>query len=367
MNDILGTLKGYVDLPSFSHDKEDAARLSDRIAKDFETLGFSVKQMPGKKYAPTVVAAWGQGPKKLLLMGHMDTVFPRERFKPFSMAGDSVSGSGVVDMKGGIAVMVHALKKALPQLNADKVGLIAVINADEEVGSEESTPHILAAAQKAIAALSFEPSQRGALTVQRKGVTAFRVDVTGIGGHAGADYKKCASAIRQLALVTNKLYEMQDDEKDISLNVGVISGGTAENVVADRAYATAEFRSFDPAVLAGLRQKVADICQAEGIPGTATTLTFGQTHPACKETPESLALFKRAQEIASKQGRALVLESTGGAGDISIAAQAGIPVLDGLGISGEKVHTAQELGDAALLPQQVDLAAEMIVELMSDK
>jgi glutamate carboxypeptidase len=366
MNTILDTLKDYVDLPSFSHDKDDASRLSDRITQDFKALGFKVNQMPGKTYAPTIVASWGQGARKLLLMGHMDTVFPRERFRPFSISGDSVSGSGVVDMKGGIAVMVHAVKRVLPLLNADEAGLIAVINADEEVGSEESTPHILAAANKAFAALSFEPSQRGALTVQRKGVTAFRVDVTGIGGHAGSDYKKAASAIKQLIIVLNRLDELRDDTQDVSLNIGVIGGGTAENVVADKAFATGEFRSFDPVVLTGLRQKVADICNAKGIPGTTTTLTYGQTHPACKETPESLALFSAAQEIAKKQGRELILESTGGAGDISIAAQAGIPVLDGLGIAGEKVHTALEKGDAALLPLQVDLAAEMIIKLFRE-
>lgn len=364
--EALITLKKYVDMPSGSMDKQDCEALARILTEDFEAIGMSVTAHPGKVHGPTLICRWGEGPKQLMLMGHYDTVFPHGTAQPYAAAGDWATGSGIGDMKGGIAVMLHALKVVLPALDPAQHALVAVLNGDEEVGSEESRGHILAQAERSLAALSFEPGHHGRLTVERKGVTCFELRCTGIGGHAGSFYKQGASAIQSLCEAIGRLYALRDDAHDLSLSIGTIAGGTADNVIASQASARGEFRSFDPALLRKMQQDVMAVCAAPAVPGTQIEVTIGASHPACKSTPQSVALFEKASAIARSQGRSLALEQTGGAGDISFAAEAGIPVLDGLGLEGQGYHTDKERANIALMPQNIDLAARLIQQLLTE-
>ncbi len=356
------TLKRYIDQPSGSFDREDVERMADIITEDFASLGFEVERIPGKVHGPVLRARYGRGEKQLMLMGHMDTVFPRNVYVPFKEIGDGKAmGSGVIDMKGGIVIMLYALKKVLPELDPEKVRLCAVINPDEEVGSPESGRVILETARESFAALSFEPSGAdGRLTCARKGVTSVKVFCEGRAGHAGSEYTKCASAIQGLCAQITKLYALRDDSREISFNAGKISGGTAENVVAPWARCNCEFRYFDEALKPVLMDRIREIVSDEPVDGVKTSLTFGASHPAIDLNEKSQALLDMALETAQKQGRRLYHERTGGAGDISIAGQAGIGVLDGLGMQGTGMHTVQETAQVDVMPLQIDLAAEMI-------
>ena len=140
----------------------------------------------------------------------------------------------------------------------------------------------------------------------------------------------------------------------------MISGGTAENVVAPSALCRCEFRYFDESLKPVLSQKILEICQEEVVPGVKTKVTFGASHPAIDLNPKSQALLDLALAIAKEQGILRHHEKTGGAGDISIAGQAGIGVLDGLGLSGDKMHTVEEVVYLDSLPEQIELAAELI-------
>lgn len=366
MKPVLETLKTYVDLPSGSFDKEAAAKLAETISGDLTGLGMTVTAHPGKLHGPTLVAKWGQGPKQLMLMGHYDTVFPLAISQPFAIVDEGkATGSGIVDMKGGIAVMVHSLKAVLPQVDKAQYSLVCVLNADEEVGSDESRGYILDNAKASFAAVSFEPSHEGSLTVERKGVTCFDVHCKGIGGHAGADYKKGASAIQELLVKLNRMYALRDDSKDISVNIGVISGGTADNVLAPEAYARGEVRSYDPEEMEKLHRALQDICDAPGLPKASTQLVFKASHPPCKKTEASLHLFETAREIGLSLGKNLTLLSTGGASDIAFAAQAGIPVLDGLGLEGSGVHTTEEYLALDIVDFKLELAKGLLKKLLS--
>lgn len=365
MQETLQLMEKYVNLPSGPWAKEDAEALTCAVAQDFEQIGMLVESIPCQKVGPVLQCTWGHGPKRLLLLGHLDTVFPREERQPFRREGNCVYGSGIMDMKSGIAVMRQALKAALPQLDPAQCSIVALMNCDEEIGSPESGPHIVRNAKECFATLSFEPCKPGGgLTLERKGVTAFHIKCTGIRGHAGAAYLQCASAIQAICQCVTELYTLRDDARSISLNIGAIQGGSAENVVCDEAEARGEFRYYEQAYQAELMEKIQAICDAVRIPGTQTFVSFGAAHPALARKPESVALFEKAQEIGAAQGRTLVIETSGGAGDIGFVGQAGIPALDGLGIEGKGAHTVGEVGFLESLPQQIELAEKMILHLL---
>lgn len=356
-------LKKYVNQPSGSRDPEDVKAVAEMIAADFRSLGFTVETIPGKQYGPVLKAVLGSGEKQLLLMGHMDTVFPHDICVPFTDLGDGTAlGSGSTDMKGGLVVMLHALQQAIPRLDLSKIRLCAVLNPDEEMGSPESHETILAAAKESVAALSFEPCAKDyRLTCARKGVTSVRIACKGIPGHSGAQYKSCASAIQAVCAHVTALYALRDDARDISFNAGLISGGTAENVVAPEATADCEFRYYDMRYKAELMDRIREICAVERVPGVKTTVTFGASHPAVDLNEKSRKLLDLALAISEEQGQKRYHEKTGGAGDIGFAGLAGIPVLDGLGLAGEKMHTTEERVFLESLSRQIPFAAEMIV------
>lgn len=173
-------------------------------------------------------------------------------------------------------------------------------------------------------------------------------------------YKECHSAIQELCERINALYTLRDDSRDISINVGKISGGIAENVVCDYAVANCEYRYFDMDYRTEIMEKIKEICARPGVEGTTTTVEFGASHPSSKETPECLALFEMARGYAAELGHDLYYERTGGAGDISIAAWAGAPVLDGFGLYGTGAHTRNECAYLDYIPFAVELAKKML-------
>ncbi len=363
LNNPLESLKKYVNQPSGSHDREDVEKVAGMFAEDFRSMGFSTELIPGHRFGPVLRARIGAGNRQLMLMGHMDTVFPRDAFVPFEdLGGGRARGSGCIDMKGGDVVMLYALKKALPRLDLEKVSVCAVLNPDEEIGSPESHGVIFDTARASFAALSFEPGGGDyRLTCARKGVTSVHIACEGIPGHSGAQYKICASAVQALCAHITALYTLRDDDRDISFNAGLIRGGTAENVVAPFAEADCEFRYFDERYKPELMEKITALCGTERVPGVKTQIAFGASHPAIDMNEKSRKLLELALEISGEQGQKRYHEKTGGAGDIAIAGQAGIGVLDGLGLVGEKMHTREEWVDLASLPRQIDFAAEMIV------
>ena len=212
--------------------------------------------------------------------------------------------------------------------------------------------------------MSFEPcGENGRLTCARKGVTSVRVTCKGIPGHSGAKYLECASAIQALCAHITNLYTIRDDAREISFNAGVISGGTAENVVAENATCACEFRYFDQSLREPLMNQISEICSKEPVPGVTTSIAFGASHPAIDLNEKSKALLDIALRISKEQGRSLYHEKTGGAGDISIAGQAGIGVLDGLGLMGTGMHRTDETAVLESLTQQIELASRLIPEV----
>lgn len=365
LNNPIETLKKFIDQPSGSLDIADVSAVADMFREEFESLGFTVQKHQGPKYAPSLECTIGTGEKTLMLMGHMDTVFPRNVYVPYTDMGDGTAkGSGISDMKGGIVIMLYALKEALPHIDLSQYTIRAILNPDEEVGSSDSEHLIYESAKNSFAVLSFEPSSYPPrFTCARKGVTSVLISCTGIPGHAGAQYKTCASAIENLCAQLMKLYTIRDDAHDISFNAGLISGGTAENVVAPSASCKCEFRYYDQKYQKILMDKIVELCSEEPVEGCHTTVTFGASHPAIDLNEKSQVLLDMAQAIVREQGREMPHERVGGAGDIAIAGQADVGVLDGLGLPGGKMHTVEEFGVVSMMPQQIELSAKLMMQL----
>lgn len=359
--DALKLLEKYVMMPSGTFDIDDVNAVAEIIADDIQALGFTLNMHKSEGKSTIIEATYGHGPRRIMLMGHMDTVFPRSDFVPFSIDGDTAYGSGVMDMKGGIVIMLCALEKVLKDIDTAKYTLQILINPDEEIGSPSSHETIYRNAQNAYACLSFEPARPdGALVCERKGVTSFLLKCRGVRGHAGMAYLSCHSAIQELCHRIERIYALRDDSRDISINIGVITGGTAENVVADYAEAKGEFRYFDMAFKPEIEKAITAICAEPGVEGCSTELSFGASHPAAKMTDGSRRLFDMASAIAHDLGGEAHLERTGGAGDISIAALAGAPVLDGLGMEGAGAHTRGESARIDRIPYRIEMAARLI-------
>lgn len=358
--EALEKLEEYVNLPSGSFDRADVNAFGMQVQQDFEALGMQVTRHDGGVVGDTLECTYGEGKHKILLMGHMDTVFPQEEAWPMYIEGDRAYGPGTMDMKGGLLVMYFALREVLPALPSE-VKVVCLLNADEEIGSETSRELISRHAKTAVAALSFEPARpSGAFVGGRKGVISFTVTCKGQRGHSGSAYLHCASAIQQLCCVVNALYTLRDDTRDISINVGTIHGGVGENIIADEATAQVEMRYFNPNYKEELVARVREICAQPGIAGTTTTVEMGANHPPFMAGERSEHLLNVVKQIGQAQGRVITAERTGGAGDISFAALEGTAALDGLGLLGDGAHSKQEYAQIASFLPAIALAVETI-------
>lgn len=365
--EALAKLEAYVNQPSCTWDKADADAMGLLVARDFAALGMQVTRHESDRFGATIEATAGSGQNRIVLNGHMDTVFPHREWWPFRLEGDTAYGPGVMDMKGGLVVLYYAVRAVLEKGLPSDAQLTVIVNPDEEIGSDSSHDLLESRAKDAFAALFFEPMRPGLmLTAQRKGVLAFEVTCTGQRGHAGNAYLTNASAIEQLCRVIETLYALRDDSRDLSINIGVVQGGTAENIIAGEAHARGEARFYDPHLRDEIEQRLLEIGAQPGIPGTTTKITIGETGPAFKADDKCKRLFAIAREIASGQGRSIQAVSCAGAGDIGFVGLTGIAALDGLGIVGEGAHTKEERADVTSLVPNIELAAALIEQLLQN-
>jgi glutamate carboxypeptidase len=299
----------------------------------------------------------------VLLLGHFDTVWPvgtLERM-PFRRDGDRLYGPGTFDMKAGIAIGLTAVN-ALAATGTAHPPITMLWTTDEEIGSGTSRSLIEAEARQARAVLVLEPSlPGGALKTARKGCGEYELTIHGVAAHAGVDPGRGASAIHELAAQIGVIERLQDLPRGVSVNVGVVSGGTRPNVVAEEARAVIDVRA--PA------RDAADAVDAalRGLhplhPGTRLTIRGGFDRPPMERTPAGVRLFEKARSIALVLGYQLGEGSTGGGSDGNFTAALGVPTLDGLGAIGDGAHAAHEHVDASALPWRAALVAGLIADL----
>jgi len=279
-----------------------------------------------------------------LLMGHMDTVFPRGTAgrRPYSATSERLYGPGVADMKAGLVMNAFVLA-AFARFGGGEHPVRALFTVDEEVASPISRPFILDTARGASIVLNAEPGRaNGNVVIERKGGIFLRLSIAGKPSHSGVDFAGGASAVSELAHKIVALEKLTDIAGGVTVNVGLISGGQSINTVAPNAEASLDVRYTRKEQRDRLIAQLSEIVDATTIPGTRAELEIVGEFQPMVPSPGALALFEAYREAAASLGLEADGEATGGCSDAGFTSSLGIPTLCGVGPVGGNAHTDEE-------------------------
>lgn len=368
-NLIVATTRKLVEIESPSDSKAAVDRLSQTVAQEFTALGGQVHIHRTNDFGNHLQVDFvgRSGGKPVLLLGHYDTVYPLGTLAsmPCQVVDDKLTGPGVLDMKSGIALMLHSLA-ALSNWGRseghDRLPrpVTVLLVSDEEVGSDSSRQITESLAKKAAAVLVLEPSYglEGAVKTARKGVGEYLVKITGKASHAGLDFQKGVNAILELARQIEKISSFTDLKKGLTVNVGIVAGGSRTNVVPAEATAQVDVRIARLKDAAGINKKMRGLRLFNRKCGLE--VTGGINRPPMERTAGVAALYAQATAIARDLGWKLGEAAVGGGSDGNFTAGMGIPTLDGLGGVGDGAHASHEHILISQLPRRAALIAGLI-------
>ena len=362
---ISETIRQLVEIESPSDHKPAVDQLGALLAGRFEKIGGHAKFHRVQDFGDhlQVDFAGARSGKPVLLLGHLDTVYPMGTLAtmPCRVAEGRLWGPGALDMKSGIALILHALE-GLRTWHGDTVPrpLTVLLVSDEEVGSTSSRRITESLARKSEAVLVLEPSYglKGALKTARKGVGEYTLKVTGKAAHSGLDFDQGESAIVELAKQITAISKLVDLKRGLTLNVGLVSGGTRTNVIPAQATASLDVRVARMKDAAAIDRQLRALkpfnrkCKLE--------ITGGVNRPPMERSTGVAGLYQKASEIAKQLGWKLEEATVGGGSDGNFTASLGIPTLDGLGGVGEGAHATHESIVISELPRRTTLLAELI-------
>ncbi|ERF84568.1 M20 family metallopeptidase [Bradyrhizobium viridifuturi] len=342
---ILDGIRRWVEIESPTERPDQVNRLADLVAAGYRDLPATVDRVAGRDGCGDHLVArssWGQDAPGILVLSHLDTVHPMgfiERL-PFKIDGDVAFGPGIYDMKGGAYLAYHAFRRICADDARPPLGITQLYVSDEEIGSPTSRALIEAEGRKAKYVLVTEPARDGGKIVTgRKGVARFDVSIKGAPAHAGTRPEDGRSAIRELGNVIQTLEAMNDLKRGVTVNVGVVRGGTKPNVIAEEAYAEVDMRVPTMADADELVPKILGITsRTEGV---SVKVTGELNRPPYEKSNAGAALYEHARELATELGFELLDVFTGGGSDGNFTAPH-TATLDGLGVDGKGAHTHYE-------------------------
>jgi glutamate carboxypeptidase len=360
--EMMTLLQRMVEIESPSDNKAAVDQMGAFLAYEFERLGGKVTFFPQQEAGNHLKAEFtGGAGKPMLLLGHFDTVWSMGTLAnmPFRIDGGRAFGPGIYDMKAGIAMMIFAVR-ALKEAGATHRPITVLLDTDEEVGSVTGRAVVEATARDCEAVLVLEPSQgpKGHLKTSRKGVGDITIRVRGRASHSGVDFEKGRSAIIELARQLLEIVKFTDLERGITVNPGIIQGGTRSNVIAAEAWAEVDLRIVRTADAALLEQKFAALKPFD--PDCSIEISGGMNRPPMERTAGTVRLFEIAREIAGSIGLTLEESSTGGGSDGNFTSALGLPTLDGLGALGEGAHASHE----SIVVEQLPLRTAVLAGLL---
>ena len=362
--DILGTLKTMVELESFTSDKQGTDALSDYLIQRLRELGAETTVIPQDQVGNHVVADIEGGEGRIMLLCHMDTVWPKGTIedRPFTVNGDLAYGPGILDMKAGIAIALHALETLRTNGVQPKNKIKIVLNSDEETGSTSSRRLIEEEARKSDQVFCLEPGagKKGALKTGRKGVGMFQVKVTGKAAHAGNEPEKGISAIEEMAHQILRLHSLTDFSRGTTVNVGVLQGGAVRNQVAAFAEALVDLRVTTTAEAVRVEREILNASPV--LHDALVEVTGSLNRPPMERTESTAMMLNWVKEFADPLGIHLEETQVGGGSDAQFVAALGIPVLDGMGGVGEGPHADHENIVVSELPRRVALLASIMAQ-----
>jgi glutamate carboxypeptidase len=315
-------------------------------AAQSKALGGRVKLYRQRGFGDVFEARFGRrgkagSAKPILLLGHLDTVWPLGTLKtmPCRLGDGRLWGPGALDMKAGVAMAFTAIEM-LVESNLLNREIVLLLNGDEEVGSPVSRPITERLAAECAAGYVLEPAQGLAYKTARKGTGNWRIDVTGVAAHAGVDFEKGASAIRELARVVEAVSGWTDLKRGLTVSVGLAGGGSKTNVIPAEAWAEVDVRIARKADGPRIERKFAALKPADR--RCQLTVTGGINRPPMERTRGTVRLFRQARALAAELGFTLEEAATGGASDGNFTSALGIPTLDGMGAVGDGAHARHE-------------------------
>jgi len=366
LQDVLADTKAFVELESPTVDKAGCDRAASYLAGRFrDYTGAEIVWHSQSKWGNHFEAKVGNGPRRILLLGHTDTVWPIGTIErlPCRIDGDYLTGPGCFDMKYGSIQALWGLGSVMEARAGEEKTFVFVGNSEEEVGSPTSRHVIEALARESECVLVLEPAlaPNGAVKLWRKGSGRYRLEVQGRASHAGADPEQGRSALVELAHQIIDLEAIADARKGTTVNVGTARGGTRPNVVA--AFAECEidirFRTMEEA------RRAADriLHRPTFIDGTSVRAEGVVNAPPMEETPASRRLYELAKRLAAEEGFELPAGGTGGGSDGNRTAALGVPTLDGLGAVGEGAHADHERVQVSTIAPRVEWFAHLLAAL----
>ena len=366
---MLRMLRQMVETESPSTDKAAVDRFSKMVGAILRTMDAQVRVCPSRQTGNHLRAEFrfhtGRPEGQILFLGHMDTVWEPGTIAhmPFQVKKGRAYGPGIFDMKSGIVVALFALQ-ALQRLHVPvRKKVVLLLTADEEIGSLSSRHLIEKEALQSDCVLVVEPAYGpdGALKTARKGVGTFEILVKGRAAHAGVEPEKGASAIVELSRQILRVQKFADLRKSITVNPGVIQGGTRTNVVAAEAAAQIDVRIARLQDQPVLERKFHSLRPYDH--RTTLEIFGGFNRPPLERTSAIVELFQRARRLAQPLGIRLREATVGGGSDGNFTAALGIPTLDGLGAVGDGAHALNEHIVIAELPRRAALLAHLIADL----
>lgn len=358
-SDMLNLLERLVNIDSGSSDKEGINKVGTVLTSEFEKLGFKVVVLQEKDRGNHLLMQQEQATNpKIILLAHMDTVYPKGTAaeRPFMIRDGRAYGPGVIDMKASHITLLFALQALFNENPQLLTNLTILFTSDKEMGSPSSESLIKKYAQGKEYALVMEPARPdGSLITARSGVGRFVMTVMGKAAHAGENLEDGCDAIEELARKVVKLHALTERKKGVSVNVGLIKGGTSVNTVASYAEAELDLRISKNEQQIWLEKKVHAICSEPDITGTSIELVGGFERLPMVKSERTVALLDKIQEIGEQLGIEITDVAAGGGSDASFTSAMGIATIDGMGpiggyedIEGEYVEI-QSLSERSVL------------------
>ncbi len=343
----LDELRSVVNVDCGTQTIAGVAKVAATFARLYQQEGWHVEQVDlGDKVGPGVFVTNHPNAERydVLLVGHLDTVFPpgTAAERPMSLAEGRAHGPGVSDMKSGLLNILWALRD-LSDADKQRLRIAVAMNPDEETGSVHSHAWIGELAKRSNCVLVCEAARAdGSLVKARKGMARYRLRFQGVAAHAGNDPERGRSAITALAHAVIAVNALADMSKGTTLNVGVISGGDAANIVADHAEAVVDLRFWDNDEYRRVNQALAERCGQPFLDGVSCDLAQEAHTPAMSPSADTEALMARVEQAGREEGVNVTWQAVGGGSDANHTAALGVPSLDGFGPIGANFHSPAE-------------------------
>lgn len=367
---MLKLLEQLVNIDSGSHTKKGIDNIGEILKKRYEQLGFVVEIVKRNDYGNHLVIQHKETiDPKIIIIAHMDTVFPEgtAKTRPFTIKGTRAYGPGIIDMKASLVTLLYALA-AMKQVGYKGYRNVQIIlNSDEEIGSPSSKAIIMKEAVGKKYALIMESARPdGSLVTSRRGCGRYEIVVEGKAAHAGIEAGKGKSAIIELAHKIIELENLTNDEEGIHINVGYVQGGTTANTVPAQAKALVDIRFTQKKQWKHLLERMEQVCRKTYIKGTKTSLSGAISRMPMEKTKQTETLLAFIQTVGKDLGISITDTSTGGGSDAAFTSAMGIPTIDGLGPVGGEFHSEEEYVELDSLIERTLLLATVIQTLSKE-